>query len=338
MASMLALVLETSALGAEPPPTEIALARRLFADARTAEESKDWPTAASKLRDAISIKETSGLRFHLAYCEEQQGMLVEALIDYERAEDLSADKNDDFRAQIPARRTALQKRIPTVTLLFSRDPASAHLTIDGRSVASASLGKPIPLNPGKHAFVVSTPGFVPFNTELSLSEGDAIVTNVVLTLESNGDAVSTLPTPPAGPPGSPGGGMGTGRVRTYVLVGEGALTLGALTLGIVYTLEGRADDEEAKNAKLRLPGATAEEKRYACSPPVKSPVVCADLAAAQDDGPRHRFIARLGFIGAGVGAAAFASTLVLWPTRRPQTTIRPWLGQGVAGLSVVGGF
>jgi len=103
-ALLTALALRTSMTSADPLPTEIALARRLFADAKTAEDAKDWPTAASHLRDAISIKETSGLRFHLAYCEEQQGLLVESLVDYDRADDLSLDRNDEFRAQIPARK------------------------------------------------------------------------------------------------------------------------------------------------------------------------------------------------------------------------------------------
>src|SRR5258708_182583 len=113
MAALAVLAMDRAAIADGPQPAEIALARRLFADARPAEDAKDWPTAASKLREAISIKETPGLRFHLAYCEEQQGSLVEALVDYERADDLSADMNEEFRAQIPARRTALQKRIPT---------------------------------------------------------------------------------------------------------------------------------------------------------------------------------------------------------------------------------
>src|SRR5216684_3888054 len=145
--AVVALALFASRLAADPLPAEIALARRLFAEARAAEAEKDWSTAGSKLRDAISIKETAGLRFHLAYCEEQQGMLVEALNDYERADDLSVDKNEELRSQIPLRRTSLQKRIPTVTLLLARDPAEARLSVDGHSLASTSFGKPIPLNP-----------------------------------------------------------------------------------------------------------------------------------------------------------------------------------------------
>src|SRR6185503_10892130 len=157
-----ALVLSEPAFAADPLPTELALARRLFSEARVAEESKDWPLAVSRLRDAISIKETPGLRFHLAYCEEQQKLLVEALLDYERAEDLPVGNNEDFRSQIPARRASLLKRIPTLSLLLPRDLSSASLVIDGHGLPATSFGKPIPLNPGKHAFAVSAPGFLPF--------------------------------------------------------------------------------------------------------------------------------------------------------------------------------
>src|SRR5882724_4575305 len=102
-----ALAFGTSWLFADPLPAEIMLARRLFAEARAREEAKDWPTAASKLNEALAIKETAGLRFHLAYCEEQQGLLVEALVDYERSEDLPAQNNEDFRSQLPGKKEML---------------------------------------------------------------------------------------------------------------------------------------------------------------------------------------------------------------------------------------
>jgi hypothetical protein len=337
------LTLGTSAIAADPLPTEIALARRLFSEARTAEDAKDWPTAVSKLRDAISIKETPGLRFHLAYCEEQRGMLVEALVDYERADDLSADKNDEFRAQIPARRMSLQKRIPTVTLLFARDPSTVQLTIDRHPLPSTSFGKAIPLNPGKHTFFVSSPGFVSFATELSLNETDAVVTNVVLTPKGNGPGngppVSTLSESPSiDSPSTSRVATTSSPTRTYVLVGEAAITLGAIAVGIAFTLQGASDEERADADRASLPGANADEKTDACVAPPKNAVVCADLAAAVDQARRDHFVARLGFIGAGVGAAAFAGTFILWPSRRPQAAIHPWLGPGTTGLSVAGHF
>jgi hypothetical protein len=334
MAALFALALDTSAHAADPPSAEIALARRLFSEARTAEEAKDWPVALAKLRDAISIKETSGLRFHLAYCEEQQGMLVEALVDYERAEDLSVDKDEELRSQIPLRRTSLQKRIPTVTLLLARDPANARLTVDGHVLGSTSFGKPIPLNPGIHAFVVSSPGLATFSTELSLNEADAIVTNVALAPEPNSNSPTALrDEPPKRTPVDVAANVSPSRARTYVLIGEAALTVGAAAIGVAFTLEGASEDERADRDRSRVSNS-------ACAAPSPPDIaaICVDLAGAVDSAQRDRSIARLGFISAGVGAAGFAATLLLWPSARSQAAIRPWVLAGSTGLSLVGRF
>src|SRR5262245_45898151 len=75
---------------AEPTATELAVARRLFAEAVDLEHDERWELAASKLRDALAIKDTPGLRFHLAHCEEKRGHLVEAMLNYDRASELIA--------------------------------------------------------------------------------------------------------------------------------------------------------------------------------------------------------------------------------------------------------
>src|SRR5689334_19451928 len=175
-----ALLLATSPLAADPISAEIVLARSLFAEARTAEEAKDWALAASKLRDAIAIKETGGLRFHLAYCEEQQGLLVEALVDYERSDDLTVGTSEEFRTQLPAKRESLRRRIPTITLLVPPRPSNPTLSIDGHVMPAAVMGKPIPLNPGRHTVAVTAPEHTTFTTQVSLSETDAVVANAVL--------------------------------------------------------------------------------------------------------------------------------------------------------------
>ncbi len=54
---------------AEPSAADIASARRLFSEATELRRAGQWSDAAAKLREAIAIKETPGLRFHLAHCE-----------------------------------------------------------------------------------------------------------------------------------------------------------------------------------------------------------------------------------------------------------------------------
>jgi tetratricopeptide (TPR) repeat protein len=64
------------------------VARRLFDEGRAAEDSARWHEAAEKFRQATTIKDTPGMRFHLARCEEEQGAFVEALVEYDRAREL----------------------------------------------------------------------------------------------------------------------------------------------------------------------------------------------------------------------------------------------------------
>ncbi|HEX9295535.1 MAG TPA: hypothetical protein VF881_06860 [Polyangiaceae bacterium] len=320
-------------LGADPVPTEIALARRLFTEARAAEDVRDWRSATAKLRDAISIKETAGLRFHLAYCEEQQGMLVEALVDYERSEDLATGSNDDLRKQVPAKRESLHKRIPTVTLLVPPDSSpNASVSVDGHVLPAAALGKPIPVNPGKHTLVVSRPDYAPFTTEVFLNETDAVVTNAIMVRTENGDAVSPLSMRAKATSGTDSIAHSSRpglQARTYVLIGEATIGAAALAVGIGYMIA-------ASSADARLDAAHEKLGTMGC--PDKDPILCAELQPTLDDARNDRFIAGLSFIGAGVGAASFVATFLLWPAQRSKVAIIPSFQPKSATLSVAGSF
>jgi len=342
LAGVAVLALFASRLAADPLPAEIALARRLFAEARAAESTKDWPLAGSKLRDAISIKETAGLRFHLAYCEEQQGMLVEALNDYERAEDLLTQPNDDFRAQLPSKKESLHKRIPTITLVMPPEVTDATLTVDDHPLSSSFLGKAIPLNPGRHTVVVSSPNRTTFTADLALNETDAVVTNAPMLPVAKPLAVPALST--AAAPGSSAvdstSPASRSSARSYVLIGEAAVAVASLAVGIGYTVAASSEDSSADSdlatlAQLAGPARAAQ----ACAPPVMdAAAICARLRESPERARNDRFIATLGFIGFGVGAAAFAGTLILWPSARAKVAIAPFALPNVAGLSVAGQY
>jgi hypothetical protein len=336
-----ALLLATTPVWAEPSSNEIANARRLFTEARAAEDLRDWAGATAKLRGAISVKETAGLRFHLAYCEEQQGMLVEALADYERSEDLGKQGNEDFVAQLPARRESLHKRIPTVLILLPPTVSDVVISVDGHLVPSAFLGKPMALNPGQHKLAASSPGRVGFTTDVTLKEGDALVTSASMPPADDRKTVSSLPSAAAKPdspqrpsPPSPasftGAGSAPGSGRPYALVAEATVALGALAVGIGYTVGATSADNRADNARARVPA-------QGCSPGADS-AACTELQHFVDLAQTDRFIALLGFIGAGVSTAAFAGTLVLWPGSSVKASIVPHGTPTAPGLALVGRF
>lgn len=136
-AAGLALAPPAAVLAAEPTPSEISVARRLFDEGKSAEENGRWREAADKFRQAAAIKDTPGIRFHLARCEEERGALVEALVEYDRARELldGGVKAPDVERLLPEARERVRARVAHVTLRLP----------DGvQTPASPSTGSPSP--------------------------------------------------------------------------------------------------------------------------------------------------------------------------------------------------
>src|SRR5882672_10460121 len=123
---------------ADPSAADIASARRLFSEATALREAGQWSEAGAKLREAIAIKETPGLRFHLAHCEEQMGRLLAARDDYDRADALIREgaAASDVAALLEPARSALRERIPTLVVRAPSDARAVGLTIDGDMFAT----------------------------------------------------------------------------------------------------------------------------------------------------------------------------------------------------------
>src|SRR5690349_13113002 len=111
-------VLSASVVAHAQPAESLETARRLFHEASELEDARAWAAAAAKLRQALTIKDTPGLRFHLAHCEEQSGELVEAERDYVRASELvqGGASAPDVEKLLPEATAALKSRIPTLSL------------------------------------------------------------------------------------------------------------------------------------------------------------------------------------------------------------------------------
>ena len=62
----------------EPSAAELASARSLFNEARTAEEQGEWQDAIARLDAVAKVKMTPQVRFHLGLCQEHLGRLLEA--------------------------------------------------------------------------------------------------------------------------------------------------------------------------------------------------------------------------------------------------------------------
>jgi len=330
---------------AEPSTAEIAVARRLFREATELRQAEKWDLAAQKLREAIALKETPGLRFHLAHCEEKLGRLVEAQVEYDRADELisAGAKAPDVLPLLEAARAALRERVPTLRILLSAEPANVHLAIDGVPLSPRLIGEAVPLNPGEHHVQLDAEGRAPVVFTVRLEEGEE------RSLEA---AVGDPPLPPAPPTKpaparpraeaqAPGRTTAEGRsagfgVREGVLVGEGVLSLAGAGLGVYFLIErgeaGDRVDAAAREVVREDPGPNA------CGGD-SPPSACAELRSAANGKQRSGEWAIGSFVGAGVGAAAFVTTWLLWPPRASERgTSRVLFVPVVRGAAVVGQF
>jgi tetratricopeptide (TPR) repeat protein len=324
-----ALVYRPALCEAQPSATELAVARRLFEDAVRLEHESRWELAASKLRDALAVKDTPGLRFHLAHCEEQLGRLVEALISYDQARELIAAgaKAPDVEALLEPARDALEKRVPYLLLVPPAEVERLDVELDGKAVARSVLGRPAPVNPATHRIVARAPGYKDYTEEVQIAEGErrTLQLNMIPVVADiavpGAAAASSAPSRP----GKPESNTAT-PARTYVLAGEAAFTVATLGVGIGFWMAQNTAADRVDRLQTVLDGMSAS----ACdsSPP---PENCSELTSAIDDYDRARRFSTWGFAGAGVGAAATILTFVLWPSSPVAPHVRSaaggtWLG------------
>ena len=70
---------------ADPTPAELAEAREWFAKARRLEDTGQWSEALELLQRVAAVKTTPQVRFHIALCMENVGLLTQALEGFQRA-------------------------------------------------------------------------------------------------------------------------------------------------------------------------------------------------------------------------------------------------------------
>jgi len=327
----------------EPTPSELSVARRLFDEARAAEDAARWREAADKFRQAIAIKDTPGMRFHLARCQEEQGAFVEALVDYDRARELidSGVRAADVEKLLADARERVRAKVALLTVRLPSGVENVSVELDGKALSGSVLGVPMPINPGVHRVSAVAVGRQPFAKELALGTGEVrqlpIELPIATTVPQAAPAPASISPVAAEARSRPHADDGAVSTRTIVLIGEASLFTAALGTGIVFSVaHGSANRRyEDANRELLASIGGSDPDGTACSPPRDG---CAQVDQAIDDRARAGTLAATGFITAGVSAAAFGLTYWLWPGGGAPAEVRASVAPGHAGLSVSGRF
>lgn len=330
-----ACLVTTHAVAKEPSASDLAVARQLFQDAIKLGEAQQWKESADKLQQAIAIKETPGLRFHLAHALVMLGRLVEAQREYDRAGELIASgmSAPDVEKLLEGAKAGLRERVPTVVVRI-KDANNATLSIDGKAMNSASLGTAIPLDPGKHRIVVTAPQRKPFDAELSLAEGEDRVLEAELAPVPSGSTASAATTPVT----VATGGARTGEqpaqrdrsrgfgAREAVVLGEVGVAVAGLGVGLVYFFKAQSAGDRAESNQKTIDDYARNQTTSdqpikpdtVCTAPTLDPgsevgQACAALPKNGRDHDNAQNISVIGFAVAGVSAAAAVGTWLLWP-------------------------
>ena len=126
----------------------------LYRAAKESAKKGDWEKACAQLAESQRLDPAPGTLVNLADCEEHRGLVSSAWSHFTEVQ--SQFKPGDSRAAYAREHAAaLEKRIPHLTIkLQPGAPSSARVFRDEEELKGASLGVPLPVDPGAHVVVV----------------------------------------------------------------------------------------------------------------------------------------------------------------------------------------
>jgi hypothetical protein len=238
----------------------------------------------------------------------------------------------EARAQAQKLDEELGARIPSLRIVLRGSDPGATVAVDGVDVPTLTLLVPRKLNPGTHTIIAKSGG-KERTEQAGLKERES--KELVIDFAAPPPAPPPpVPQPaPVAPPRSPatpaapppeathdedkGASKKSPLPQILVFGGFGLAGLGAI-VGTVAGISSLSSVSSAKN------GCTPDNK---CPPATYS-----DIDAAKTAGT----VSTIGFVAAGVGAAAGVVGLVLWkraPAEGSRSAhVEPWIGPGSAGL------
>jgi len=148
-----------------------AAAEMLFEEGRQAMEAKDFDTACAKFEESNRLDAASGTTLNLAHCEERRGHVASAWERYRAAVRLLAE-GDRRREFAKNKVRQLEPLVPHLTIELSPDaPPETQVSRNGKTL-TASLGVPLPLDPGDYTITAMAPGRLSADYEATLEESE----------------------------------------------------------------------------------------------------------------------------------------------------------------------
>lgn len=294
---------------AEPSPQDLAIARKLFDDARALMKAGKYVEACPKLEEGLKLNPGVGMKFNLAECYEHVGKTASAWSLYlDVAAASKAAKSFDKERAARQRAEKLEPTLARVTVVVpvSARVAGLSLTRNDEPIGAGQYDVAIVLDPGRYVIAAQAPGKLPWSTAVVL----ATSANVTVTVPVLEDVPKP---PPALPPQEPFPWV------PAVVAGVGVVGLG---VGSYFGLHARAlNRDSAAHCAGNLCDSIGFQTRT-------------DARASGN----------LATVSFAVGFGALATSVVLYLTRpRPEQaraawSVAPLADRGGLGLAVGGAF
>lgn len=253
----------------------------LIAQAEAASAAGDHAAALSLGGRAAALRMTPSLMVFLAREHRDLGHWVEAL-DLARQCLRAADADVALRNRAvilqacEAVRARAEPRVAHLAIACDAPPSDLSLRVGSRELPATLLDVEVPVTPGEVRVTASAPGFEPFDTSVTLTEGargrvalrlvrtpPAVAPPAPAPTPQADRAVAAAPLPPAplAPPSRRAASRAPGAGPW--LLGGGALVAGALA-GVFYglALTARGERDAACDATGCLPSSRESDARY----------------------------------------------------------------------------
>jgi hypothetical protein len=308
--------------------SELVTARHLFAEATAHEGRSEFELAMAKLKSAIAIKETPGLRYHLAHCEEQLGQLVTASGDYERAAELVRDgfRAPDVELLLPSAVHRVSSRMARLDFAVPLG-VTAVVEVDDRRLSVPAADASVRLDPGAHRVVVRAPGHPEFHAELTFVDGQRRTLKVLFAERAHANpdtpAAASPGARPSGATSLPTAGKPSSvPLRRAVLIGEAALAVVGLGVGIGSAIVRHRSGEDARTYQT-WEEHDASDPKHPCANQ-DNPTLKEDCTGFEEATQRVNTavtLEKVGFITAGAATGLFLATWLLWPSSPGKASV-----------------
>lgn len=176
---------------------DTALALTLFEDGKRLVDAQDYPKACPKFSASYKLVPKLGTLLNLADCYEKSGKTASAWARFSEAITIAERANQPERAAFAKQHADdLAPQLSTLTLVAPKATPGLVVTRDGTAMPAATLGLPVPIDPGDHTIEASAPKKNPWSTNVAVGKSEA----KRFEIPGLEDAPEPPPLPTAAPP------------------------------------------------------------------------------------------------------------------------------------------